>query len=59
MKIEKSDVNNSFNKFMNKANKVIDKHFPYKKLSNKEFKNTYKPWIINEIIDLINKQNII
>ena len=57
LKIEKNDVNISFNNFLNKVNNTIDKHLPYKKISNKEFKNEYKPWINKEIIDLINKKN--
>ena len=55
--IHKKDVNNSFNNFIGKFNNILDKHMPYKKVSNKEFKNKYKPWINKEIIKSINKKN--
>ena len=38
-------VDNSFNSFMETFNIILDKLMPYKKVSNKEFKNKYKPWI--------------
>ena len=55
--IDKKDVNSSFNNFINKFNNILDKHLPYKKVSNKDFKNKYKPWINKEIIRSINKKN--
>ena len=57
IQINKKDVNRSFNNFMDKINTILDKHLPYKKVSNKDLKNKYKPWINNEIIDSINKKN--
>ena len=56
IEINKNDVNCSFDNFMAKINNILDKNMPYKKVSNKEFKNKYKPWINKEIIDSINKK---
>ena len=57
VEINKNDVNRSFNNFMEKTNNILDKHMPYKKVSNKEFKNKYKPWVNKEIIKSIYEKN--
>ena len=57
IEINKKDVNNSFDNFMVKINEILDKHMPYKKISYKEFKNRYKPWINKEILDSIKEKN--
>ena len=57
IEINQNDVNNSFNKFIGKFNNILDRHMPYKKVSNKEFKKKYKPWINKEIIIAINQKN--
>ena len=57
IEINKNDVDHSFNNFMVKMDNILDKHMPYKKISNKEFKNKYKPWINKEIIKSIYDKN--
>ena len=57
IEINKKDVNSSFNNFMEKINHLLDKHMPYKKVSNKDLKSKYKPWISHDIVELINKKN--
>ena len=58
IEINQNDVNNSFNKFIGNFNNMgLDRHMPYKKVSKKEFKKKYKPWINKEIISAINQKN--
>ena len=42
---------------MNKINILIDKHIPISKISQKEFKRKYKPWISNELLNKITNKN--
>ena len=48
-----NDVNHSFVIFMNKINTLLDKYMPLRKLSNKEYKRRFKPWINDFILDKI------
>ena len=50
--IIEDDANLSFNLFLDTTNKIIDKYMPLKKMSNREFKRRYKPWITNGILNL-------
>ena len=36
---------------------IIDKYIPLRKMTNREFKRRYKPWITNRIIKSINRKN--
>ena len=45
----KNDPNESFNRFESSLNPLIDKYLPLKKLSKKEVKNYFKPWITSGI----------
>ena len=36
---------------------IIDKYIPLRKMTNREFKRRYKPWITNGIIKSINRKN--
>ena len=47
----------SFNQLLDKLNVIIDKYMPVRKLSNKEFKRVYKPWITNGIVNSISRKN--
>ena len=38
--------------FLSEINKLLDKYMPLKKISNREFKRTYKPWITDGILIL-------
>ena len=43
--IDKNDPNESFNRFASIINPLVDKYLPIKKLTKKEVKNHFKPWI--------------
>ena len=57
IEIDKKDVNNSMKLFLNAFNEILDKHLPMRKVSQKEFKRRYKPWITDEIVHKIAKKN--
>ena len=42
---------------MEKINSLLDKYMPLKKVSQKEFKRKYKPWITNKILRKIEHKN--
>ncbi len=48
-KVTSSNANDSFNEFYNEIEVLLDKHLPYKKVSSKEYKRQFKPWITNGI----------
>jgi hypothetical protein len=50
IEIEKYDANLSFNKFYAAMELIIDKHLPLKKLTHKQYKRKFKPWITNGIL---------
>ena len=47
--VHMEDTNESFNLFFDNFNKLLDKHIPLKKMSNKNFKLQFKPWITSGI----------
>ena len=53
----KNDVNASLENFLSKFNGLLDIHLPMRKLSQKEFKQKFKPWISNNILEKINEKN--
>ena len=53
----KNDVNKAFEFFYWKINRLLDKYLPWKKLTNKEYKLRYKPWINGEILNKIKDKN--
>ena len=57
--LEMGDVHHSNNKFLSKINEVLDKHMPFRKITQKEFKQQQKPWINNDIIGKIRYKNIL
>ena len=57
LEVVKENVNNSITKFMTKMNSLLDKYLPLKKVTKKEFKRRYKPWISNEILHKIDQKN--
>ena len=57
IEINKADVNHSFNNFLSKSNTILDTHMPLRKLSHKEFKQKYKPWVSNDILSKIKAKN--
>ena len=40
--IDENDANKSFNNFLSEINKLLDTYLPLKKISNRDFKRTYK-----------------
>ena len=50
LKPEKKDTNYSTSKFMEKMNCLVDKYVPLEKITQKEFKRRYKPWINDDIL---------
>ena len=54
---DKEDVNYYLAKFMAKINALQDKYIPLKKVSQKDFKRKYKPWITNTILNKIDHKN--
>ena len=55
--INKNDTNDSFNSFFQNFNKLLDKHIPLKKMSNKSFKRRFKPWITQCILKSLKKRS--
>ena len=53
----KDDANKAFLFFHWQMNSVLDKHMPWKKLSKRDCKRKYKPWISNEILNKIKDKN--
>ena len=54
IKFEREDPNYSFNLYENTLNTLIDKYIPLRKITQKELKQQYKPWITNNILRSIN-----
>ena len=50
LKIERGDVDYSFEIFNKKLNEILDKYAPFKKLSIQEEKLSKKPWITSGIL---------
>ena len=57
LELDKNDVNHSTSQFIHKMNELLDKYLPLKKLSQKQFKQRYKPWISDYILERISLKN--
>ena len=57
LQANRNDVNYSFSIFMEKINLLMDKYMPLRKVSNKEYKRRFKPWITDLILSKIHKRN--
>ena len=55
--INRNDVNFSMENFLSKFNELLDTHMPLRKLTQKEFKQRYKPWISKNILTKITEKN--
>ena len=53
----KDDTNKAFQFFYWKINKLLDKYMPWKKITNKEYKLRYKPWIKKDVLTKIQEKN--
>ena len=47
--VSESNVNKSMSNFLGKFNKILEKHAPNRKKTQKEYKQTFKPWITNKL----------
>ena len=54
--IERNDVDYSLEQYMTKTNNILDLHIPLTKLSAKQFKQRFKPWITNDIQNKIKEK---
>ena len=57
LNVEKNEVNLALENFLNKFNTILDKHMPRRKITRREYKQRYKPWISNHIVDKISIKN--
>ena len=55
--INRNDLNFSMENFLSKFNELLDTHMPLRKLTQKEFKQRYKPWISKNILTKITEKN--
>ena len=55
---KENDINQIFDSFYSVTTNTIDKHAPLKKLSKKEAKFRYKPWISQGIRKSVEKEII-
>ena len=57
LKIERGDVDYSFETFNKKHSEILDRHALFKKLSNQDKKLSKKPWITTGILNSIKNKN--
>ena len=55
--VNTNDANHSMDNFLSKFNDILDTHMPLRKISHKEFKQKFKPWVSKEILSKINAKN--
>ena len=56
---ETQNVNQLFAVFFSKCSEIVNKHFPMRKLSHKEVKFNFKPWITKGLRKSINNKTIL
>ena len=59
LQAEMKDTKHTTSRFMDVLNILIDKYIPLVKITQKEFKRRYKPWIDDDILGEIRKKNLI
>ena len=57
LETNKEDINHSSGIFLSKINTLLDKYVPLQKLSQKEYKQRFKPWINDTILNKISTKN--
>ena len=57
LELNQNDVNVSLNIFLTKMNELFDKYMPLRKMTQKEYKRRYKPWITDNILEKIYLKN--
>ena len=55
--IEKQDSNYSFNKLYEEIENLMDKYIPLEKISKKNDKRKYKPWISHGILTSMKRRD--
>ena len=55
--IPKNDVNFSMESFLTKFNQLLDIHLPLRKITHREFKQKFKPWISKQVLSKIDDKN--
>ena len=55
--IDVNDSNKSFDDLLSGINSLVDKYMPLKKITNREFKRMYKPWITDGILNSIKRKD--
>ena len=55
--IANHDANASMESFLKKFNEILDLHMPLKKITQKKFKQRFKPWISDNILSKIGDKN--
>ena len=51
------NVNTSLQLFLTKINELLDKYMLLRKVSKRDYKRRFKPWITDTILDKINEKN--
>ena len=59
LEADNNDANHSTDRFFEKMEQLFDKHMPLRKLTQKEFKKRLKPWITDEILEMISRKDAI
>ena len=57
LELNQNDVNVSLNIFLTKMNELFDKYMPLRKMTQKEYKRRFKPWITDNILEKIYLKN--
>ena len=51
------NANGAFNDLYDVTNEIIDRYIPARKITNKEYKRRYKPWITSAILKSTGRKN--
>ena len=55
--IVQNDAQKSMNNLLKTSDQIIDKYYPLRRLTRKEFKQTLKPWITTGILNSIKRKD--
>ena len=50
MEVEKKDPNLSLSNMLSEVDELIDIHMPLRKMTNKEYKRKFEPWISKDLL---------
>ena len=57
IQVNNQNPNSSFNSFLTTLNQLLDRYAPLQKITNKEHKLKYKPWISDDVLKNIKVKN--